>query len=144
MKKLLLLALIILMSCSNKPIETSDFLDVQTGQFEKGQPIKDPAINNKKKVIFTETVDGTYKEKLASMVITSSHPKPISLNWDLGDEFRIVRVVLLNEDEQWIAQTSTSGWRGFWVANRCEKGKIYTLWFQNLDVKVDFVLTGKI
>ena len=139
---LTLLALIMLMACNIEPIKTNQSLEAQTEQFARYKP--DPAINNKKKVIFTETVDGTYEEKLASMVITSSHPKPVSLNWDLGDKYRIVRVILINDTGSWMAQTSTSGWRGFWVSYLIEKDKPYTLFFQNLDIKVDFVWTGKI
>ena len=165
MKQLIFLALIMLTACNIEPIDktagviTIDSyghlskedrqaimiagVDSPTTLFEKGQP--DPAIKNKKKVIFTETIDGTYEEKLASMEITSSHAKPVSLNWDLGDEMRIVRVVLLDANGLWRFQTSTSGWRGFWVADSLMKGEPYTMMFHwDQSVKVDFVLTGKL
>lgn len=113
-----------------------------------GKPIKDPAEKNRKKVMFLPQVEGNYEEKLASMVIDSSHAKPVSLNWDFGSEEQnnlIVRVVLLNSDGQWLFQTSTSGWRGFWVADSLIKGETYTMmFFWDKSVKVDFVWNGKL
>ena len=112
------------------------------------KPVKDPADNNKKKVMFRPTVDGNYEEKLASMVIDTAHAKPVSLNWDFGNEEQnnlVVRVVLLDSEGHWKFQTSTSGWRGFWVADSLIKGETYTMmFFWDRSVSVDFVLTGKI
>lgn len=113
--------------------------------------------------MFYPTVEGTFEEKIASLEINSAHAKPVSFNWDftkgegdLKDEenLRITRVIIYvkGKPTQWIAQTSTSGWRGFWVADYAgvESGKTYILWFQpdgayTEGIKVEFVMpSGKI
>ena len=138
-------------SCSNEQVEKQIEVGKDaTETIAKKQP--DPAENNKKKIMFKPTVEGTYAEKLASMEIVSAHAKPVSLNWDFGNEeenLEIVRVVIYEKGKptQWIAQTSTSGWRGFWVAQSygLEAGKTYVLFFDRLDVKVEFIMpSGKI
>jgi hypothetical protein len=94
------------------------------------------------------------------MVIVSAHAKAVSFNWDFSngendfsDENRaIFRVVLLNEQGQWLSQTFTSGWRGMWTAYLCKPNQNYTLWFQYTDsdgdgdgARVEFIMPdGKI
>ena len=112
------------------------------------RPIKDPADHNKKKVMFLPTVGGTLLERLASLEIDSAHAKPVSLNWDFGNEqenLLIMRVILLDSEDRWLFQTSTSGWRGFWVADSLIKGETYRIWFQHLDIEVPFIMpSGKV
>ena len=114
-----------------------------------GKPQTDPAIKNKRKVIFIPSTDGTLLEKLASLEITEAHAKPISLNWDLGSEEQnllILKVVIFRKGypDRWMFQTSTSGWRGFWVADSLIKGEEYVLRFHYLDIEVPFIYTGKV
>lgn len=137
-----------------------DNLEKKVGEMSKGAPIKDPADSNTKKIMFEPTVEGTFEERLASLQITSAHAKPVSLNWNFlgnvddeelksGENLEVLYVILYEKDKptQWIAQTATSGWRGFWVAQSygLESGKTYVLWFQTYDIKVEFVMPkGKI
>lgn len=164
MKKLILLLLsILIFSCSTEPIEVSEIAEaVQPNSLlSKGKPGSDPADSNTRKIMFEPTVEGTLEERIASFKITSAHAKPVSINWNFlgdvakdedlkaGENLQILRVVIYEKGKptQWIAQTSTSGWRGFWVAQSygLESGKTYILWFQTYDIKVEFVMPkGKV
>lgn len=158
MKKLTFLLLsILIFSCSTEPIVVSE--NNETTQLNsllsKGKPGSDPADNNKQKIMFTSTVDGTFEEKLASLQIVSAHAKPVSINWDLSgtgdiksEENLIVSHIVIYEKgfpTQWEKQMSTSGWRGIWFADTLDKGKTYILWFKTYGIEVEFVMpSGKI
>ena len=179
-KSILLLAALIMLSCSTEPVQktekigltASEFAEIQllfqrvdnlekkVDELSKGTPIKDPADSNTRKLMFEPTVEGTFEERLASLQITSSHAKPVSLNWNFlgnvsdnelksGENLISLYVIIYEKGKpyQWIAQTSTSGWRGFWVAQNygLESGKTYILWFQTYDIRVEFVMPdGKV
>jgi hypothetical protein len=170
----MMLITIMLFSCSNEQTEEFAIADAKANlntTVQSSIPIdgmrldtigyKDPAVHNKRKIMFRPTLsEGTAEEILESMVIVSAHAKAVSFNWDFSngendfsDENRaIFRVVLLNEQGQWLSQTFTSGWRGMWTAYLCEPNQNYTLWFQYTDsdgdgdgARVEFIMPdGKI
>ncbi len=109
---------------------------------------------NKRDMILRATEDGTLEEALASMVIDESHANPNNLKWDVAKEMYF-HVVILDEQDRWLVQTHTTGDWGFYLGNMITnkggsgnieiiKGEQYYLYFRNQDVKVPFIVNGKI
>lgn len=165
MKNLIYLIVLLALSCSAPQTETLTLEAALTennlistdGRRLDDVGYKDPAVKNRKKIMFRPTVtEGTDEDILESLEIVSAHKKAVSFNWDFSngedlfsDENRaILRVVIYEKGTTgWLSQTSTSGWRGFWVTNKCESGKTYILEFPYEDsdgdgegAKVEFIM----
>lgn len=105
--------------------------------------------------VLSPTVDGTLEEVLASMVVVESAANPTRIKWTVSPT-TYFHVVILDEEERWLLQTSVSGEIGFYISGylvskepndgniHIVKGKQYYLYFRNQDVKVPFIIDGKI